>query len=270
MYKCYRTRSPLLIDGKLDEAAWQKAPQSPRFIDVIGGNPGIYDTRSALLWDDQHLYIAFWCEEPYPEAHITERDGLLWFENDIEVFIDGGDTYYEFQINALNTIYEVFYIWRDAYVKGGRFDVPEFDVFSQDALTFGGNHDRTGEFFWRGSHPRKNRWAFRNWDFPGLRTAVHIDGKLNDNTVVSKGWTLELAFPWQGMKWLADGRSLPPTEGDVWRLFLGRYEKMMLNGEETHVGWAWDKIGTNDNHYPERFTAVSFSTEYVEDRILDN
>jgi hypothetical protein len=265
MYKCYRTRSPLLIDGKLDEPAWQKAPQSPRFIDVIGGNPGIYDTRSALLWDDEHLYIAFWCEEPYPEAHITERDGLLWFENDIEVFIDGGDTYYEFQINALNTIYEMFYIWRDAYVKGGRFDVPEFDVFSQDALTFGGNHDRTGEFFWRGSHPRKNRWAFRNWDFPGLKTAVHIDGKLNDNTVISKGWTLELAFPWQGMKWLADGRSLPPNEDDIWRLFLGRYEKMMLNGEETHVGWAWDKIGTNDNHYPERFTAVSFTPECIED-----
>ena len=97
------------------------------------------------MWDDENLYIAFWCEEPYPAAHITERDGLLWFENDIEVFIDGGDTYYEFQINTLNTIYEVFYIWRDAHVKGGRFDVPEFDIFAQNALTFGGNHDRTGD-----------------------------------------------------------------------------------------------------------------------------
>lgn len=58
------------------------------------------------------------------------------------------------------------------------------------------------------------------------------------------------------------GRLLPTA---VWRLFLGRYEKLMLNGEESHVGWAWDKIGTNDNHYPERFTPITFTTDYVED-----
>jgi hypothetical protein len=68
------------VDGKLDETAWSRAIKSPRFIDVIGGTPGVYDTRSALLWDDACLYIAFWCEEPYPEATITQRDGLLWFE----------------------------------------------------------------------------------------------------------------------------------------------------------------------------------------------
>jgi hypothetical protein len=267
MYKCYRTRSSIHVDGNLDESVWQKVPKSPRFIDVVSGTQAVYDTRSALLWDAENLYIAFWCEEPYPDAHITERDGLIWFENDVEVFIDGGDTYYEFQINALNTIYEVFYIWKDAYVKGGRFDVPEFDIFEKDALTFGGNYDRTGEYFWKGSHPRKNRWVFRHWDFPGLRTAVKVEGKLNDATVVSKGWTLELAYPWSGMKWLANGRSLPPDEGDIWRLFLGRYEKLMLNGNETHVGWAWDKIGTHDNHYPERFTPIAFTQECIEDLV---
>ncbi|MCB0130309.1 MAG: carbohydrate-binding family 9-like protein, partial [Caldilineaceae bacterium] len=82
MYQCYRTRSAPTIDGQLDEASWQKAPKSPRFIDVIGGTPGLYDTRAALLWDDDNLYIAFWCQEPFPAATITQRDGLLWFEND--------------------------------------------------------------------------------------------------------------------------------------------------------------------------------------------
>ena len=179
MYTCYRTRTPMNVNGKLDKSAWLKAPKSPRFVDIVGGTKAVYDTRSALLWDDKNLYIAFWCEDPYPEAHIAQRDGLLWFENDAEVFIDGGDAYYEFQINALNTIYEVFYIWKDAYTKGGRFDVPEFDILEQNALTFGGDHDRTGEYFWKGLHPRANRWAFRNWDFPGLKTAVNIAGKLN-------------------------------------------------------------------------------------------
>jgi hypothetical protein len=38
-----------------------------------------------------------------------------------------------------------------------------------------------------------------------------------------------------------------------------------LNGQEVHVGWAWDKIGSGDNHYPELFTPITFSSEYVED-----
>ncbi len=77
MYQCFRTRTPIHVDGKLDEAAWRKAPKSPRFIDVIGGTPGLYDTRSAVLWDDENLYIGFWCEEPFPAAQIAQRDGLL-------------------------------------------------------------------------------------------------------------------------------------------------------------------------------------------------
>ena len=68
-------------------------------------------THASVLWDDEYFYIAYWCEEPYPNATVSERDGLIWFENDFEVFIDGGDTYYELQVNAINNIYEVLYIW---------------------------------------------------------------------------------------------------------------------------------------------------------------
>ena len=256
-YQCVRTKEKIVVDGDLNKPVWQQALKSPRFIDVIGGNPGLYDTRSALLWDDEYLYVAFWCEEPYPEAHLTKRDDLLWFENDIEVFIDGGDTYYELQLNALNNIYEVFYIWKDAYLADQKYR-QDFDILEHQGQSFGGNHDRNGKYFWVGSHPRGNRWAFRNWDLPGLKTAVKIDGTLNDITQPSKGWTVELAFPWQGMQWLANGRSLPPKAGDHWKLFLGRYQKLNLNGQEVHVGWAWDKIGTDDNHYPERFTVIEF------------
>ena len=262
-YTAHKIREPLTIDGRLSENAWQKAKKSPRFVDVIGGNPGLYDTRSAVLWDDQYLYVGFWCEEPYVEAAITKRDELIFLENDVEVFIDGGDCYYEFEINARNTLYEVFFIWRDAFKPGGRFDVSEFDIHKQGALTFGGNHDRTDDYFWRGTHPRGVRWAFRNWDMPGLKTAVHIDGKLNDPTTPDKGWQVELAFPWKSMHWLADGRSIPPKDGDEWKIFFGRYEKMHLNGEEVHAGWAWNRVGTADNHLPECFTCIHFSEESV-------
>lgn len=262
-YVCHRTRSPITVDGRLDERGWLLAPKSPRFVEVVTGAPALYDTRAAALWDDRYLYIGFWIEEPYVAASVTERDALVFLENDVEIFIDGGDTYYELEINALNTIYEVFFIWRDAYKRGGKYDVPQFDVAERQAYTFGGNHDRTREHFWRGTHPRGLRWAFRDWDFPGLKTAVHIDGKLNDVSTVDKGWSVEVALPWEGMGWLANGRSLPPREGDEWGIQFARYEKLISDG--THQGWTWDRIGSDDNHRPEAFTRVRFSTSYTED-----
>ncbi|MBS4197751.1 carbohydrate-binding family 9-like protein [Lederbergia citri] len=260
-YKAYRTKEKIMVDGQLNEKSWLLAQKSPRFVDIINGGPALYETRSAVLWDDEYLYVGYWIEEPYVQSEITERDGLIFNENNVELFIDGGDTYYEFEINALNTIYEVFFIWKDAYKKGGKYDVPEFDIYEKNVCTFGGNHDRIPKYFWNGTHPRGLRWAFKNWDFPGLKTAVHVDGIINDQNKISKGWTVELAFPWSGMKWLANGRSLPPVEGDTWKFQFARYEKLISLNK--NVGWAWSSIGSDDNHRPEKFTKIEFSNTVV-------
>src|SRR5215216_2452338 len=141
-YICPRIRTPIKVDGNLTESVWEKAPRSPRFVDMATGDPAFFDTRAAALWDDENLYIGFWVEEPFVEAKLAERDSLIFLENDVEIFIDGGDCYYEFEINALGTIYEVFFIWQEAYTRDGRFDVPEFDLLSGKALSFAGNYDR--------------------------------------------------------------------------------------------------------------------------------
>lgn len=116
-YTCHRTSEKITVDGDLIEKIWQKTPKSPRFVDIVTGEPGFWDTRMASVWDDRCLYIAFWIEEPNIRAELTERDSQIYMENDVEVFIGGEDCYYEFQINARGTFYEVFYIWQDAYKK---------------------------------------------------------------------------------------------------------------------------------------------------------
>ena len=264
-YTSLRAEGPINVDGRLDEPSWQKAEKSPRFVDMVSGAPGFFDTRGAVLWDDQYLYVGLWLEEPYVEAHLTRKGSLIFQENDAEVFIDGGDAYSEFEINALGTTYQVFFIWRDAYQRGGKFDVPEFDVFKNNAYTFGGNYDRDTNSFWTGTHPRGTRWAFLNWEFPGLLSAVLVDGKINDNSAPDKGWTVELAFPWKGMKWLAGGRSLPPRPGDTWRIFFGRFELLKPGGVElaAHPAWVWSRHGVYDTHIPECFPYVQFSDKTV-------
>jgi hypothetical protein len=229
-------------------------------VDMVTGDAGMYNTQTAILWNDSHLYIAFEAEEPFLEAKLTERDSIIFLENDIEVLIDGGDCYYELEINALNTIYEVFFIWKDAYKKAGKFDIPVFDVHHSQAYTFGGDYDRTGASFWKGTHPRGIRWAFTNFDMEGLETAVKIEGTINNNSDIDKGWSLEIAIPWTSLGLLANGRSIPPQNGDIWNLFLGRFQKLMFSGQEVlpHPAMVLNCHGIYDTHLPEKWSKVEF------------
>ena len=260
-YTCRRTSERIVVDGNLSEPCWQRVPKSPRFVDLVTGVPGWLATRMGALWDDRNLYVAFWVEEPDIQARFTERDSPVYFENDIELFIAGPDCYYEFEINARGTIYEVFYIWQDAYRKGGFAERPEFDLTVRNVDVLGGFQD--GMRYQK--HPRGLRWAFLDWDFPGLQAAVGIDGTLNDSSDLDRGWTVELVFPWEGMRALAQGRALPPKDGDVWRMDFSRFEALHANGRliEPSIGWSFNKHGVYDSHVPECFTHVHFSGAMV-------
>ena len=262
-YIAHRVKHVIAVDGDIGKPVWAKAKWTTRFVDMVSGEPGLYETRTAMVWSDTHLHVAFWAEEPFVEARLTERDSLIFLENDLELFIDGRDCYYELEVNAANTIYEVFFVWRDAYKPGGIFDRPELNIHSPRAFTFGGDYDRTGPHFWKGTHPRGTRWAFTDYDLPGLQTAVRVDGRLNDKSVADKGWSLEIAIPWASLTLLAGGRSLPPKNGDVWRFFLGRFEKLRAGGQDIspHPAMVHKAHGVYDTHRPECWSAVQFSDE---------
>src|SRR2546423_333378 len=60
----------------------------------------------------------------FAHAKYTNHNDPIYYDNDVEFFIAGRDAYYEFEINAFNTCYEVFFIWDDAYT--GFAPAPEF------------------------------------------------------------------------------------------------------------------------------------------------
>ena len=215
---------------------------------------------AARLNPERTLAAGDLARHPCIGAIAIERDSKVWEENDVEVFIAGRDAYYEFEINALNTIYEVFWIWKDILKPGSVYHGrPEFDPASQPTMVLDGVGGHV--------HPRGERWGFLDWDFPGLRHAVHVDGVLNRRDRSALGWTVELAFPWGGLDLLADGRSLPPQDGDVWRIDCSRFEKVGRNGEDLDpcVGWTWNRHGHYDSHIPEVFPYLTFSSRPVTD-----
>jgi hypothetical protein len=144
-YDSPRARSFVKIDGRLEDAAWVAAPWTDYFVDIEGDRKPRprFRTRAKMLWDDKYFYVAADMEEPHVWATLTRHDSVIFHDNDFEVFIDpNGDTleYYEFEINALNTGWDLFL--NKPYKQGGK--------------------------------------ARNEWEIPGLRTAVHIRGTIND------------------------------------------------------------------------------------------
>ena len=241
---CYRTASPLKIDGRLDDAGWTAAGWSEPFVDIEGrARPAPrFLTRVKMLWDDEFFYIAADMQEPHVWATLTERDSVIYHDNDFELFIDpDGDThdYYELEINALNTVWDLLLV--RPYRDGGP--------------------------------------AVHAWDIAGLKTAVHVRGTLNTPADTDEGWSVEIAMPWRVLKEAAPDRRAP-VAGDRWRVNFsrvewqleakaGRYSPRRNDKGElvSEDNWVWSPQGAIAMHMPERWGYVQFSSANAGTRI---
>ena len=86
-YVCRRATSAVVIDGRMNEAAWGNAPWTDLFVDIEGGakpKPR-FTTRAKMLWDDRYFYIAVNLEEPHVWGTLEQRDQIVFHDNDFEV-----------------------------------------------------------------------------------------------------------------------------------------------------------------------------------------
>ncbi len=230
-YVCCRAEKPPAIDGKLDDAAWTAVPWSEPFVDIEGeAKPKPkFRTRMKMLWDDRYLYVGAELEEPHVWGTLEKHDSIIFQDNDFELFVDpDGDNhqYMELELNALNTTWDLFL--PKPYKDGGEAD-------------FG-------------------------FEFSGMKSAVHVDGTLNDPRDTDRGWSLELAIPWSAMEKYAH-RATPPREGDQWRMNFSRVEwqidvvdgKYRKRPNLPENNWIWSPQGIIDMHRPERWGFVQFS-----------
>lgn len=231
-YVCQRAPGPLTIDGRLDEPGWSDATWTADFVDIEGDRRPRprFRTRVKMLWDDHAFYIGARLEEPHVWATLTRHDSVIFHDNDFELFIDpDGDNhaYYEFEINALNTGWDL--LLPRPYRDGGR--------------------------------------ARDDWEFAGMKTAVHVDGTLNDPADVDRAWTVEIALPWSALAEHAGQRGVPPREGDQWRVNFSRvqWRHEVVDGKYRVVpgtredNWVWSPQGVVDMHQPEHWGHVQFT-----------
>jgi hypothetical protein len=220
----------LKIDGKLGDAAWRAAPWTSDFIDIEGkAKPKPrFRTRAKMLWDDTYLYVAAELVEPHLWATYDRHDMVIFHEHDFEIFLDpDGDRlhYFEFELNALNTGWDLYL--PAPYNDGGKAD--------------------------------------DSWEIPGLQTAVHLRGTLNNPMDRDHGWTLEMAFPWAAFN-RGPRPAGPPRPGEHWRINFSRVEWLLDVKDGRYVkrpgtkedNWVWSPQGVINMHVPEKWGRVYF------------
>ena len=240
----------------LDRQLWSGASWVDHFVDIVTGTPAWFATRSALLWDDVYLHVAFELYEPNLVATQARRDDPLYLENDVEVFVAGADAYYELEVSALNNVYEVLWIWQDALRPGGH-------LASRAGFQPGGHRTMRLSGIGDHVHPRGERVGLLDWDLPGLAHTVELEGSLNDPSDRDLGWRAELALPWAGLAAVVDRSSAAVMPGDIWRVECSRFEWNAEDGSRLSesAGWTWSPHGYYDSHMPECFPVIQLSDE---------
>ena len=236
-YVVYHTDHPPVIDGNINELVWQQVAWTNEFQDIEGAakpHP-TYPTKVKMLWDDSSLYIAAQITEPQVWSTLKHHDDIIFHDNDFEVFIDpnnAAQTYFEVEANALNTI---------------------FDLLLNKPYRDGGN-------------------AIINWDLKALRSAVKVQGTLNNASDQDQGWTIEMAIPFKSVS--IGNRTRVPQEGTLWRINFSRVEwdTKVVNGNYVKLtdsagrvlpehNWVWSPQGVVNMHYPERWGYLQFSRQ---------
>jgi hypothetical protein len=179
-----------------------------------------------MMWDDQCLYIGAFLQEPHIIGTLRQRDTVIFYDNDFELFMDPDGNclaYMEFEMNALNTVWDLL-LPKPYRAKGD---------------------------------------ADNSWNIGGLRTATHLYGTINDPSDIDSGWSLEMAIPWTSLR--RGGVTCAPASGDKWKINFSRVEwkyditpagYKKLQGPEDN--WVWSPQGVVDMHRPEFWGELVF------------
>jgi hypothetical protein len=119
---------------------------------------------------------------------------------------------------------------------------------------------------------RDNGKALNGYDIHGLRTAVFVDGAINDPGASNRSWSVEVVIPFSSItECLPKQRS--PKKGEYYRINFsrvqwkidikeGKYQKQtnLATGQPLpEDNWVWAPTGVINIHYPELWGFVFFT-----------
>lgn len=185
------TTSPVKIDGRLDEPAWNEAPVIS-LDKTWDGKPVAGGATVRLLWDKTYLYFGAQIPDEVVVAGKLDHDGFLWEKDDvIELFVwpqEAQPYYYEIVVNPRGTTYDAFFVAKPTH-DGPDLTLPDWnpDTKVQTRLV------------------------------PVLYRPEKVGPPNKDGY-----WTVEMALPIAAM---SNRGGQPPAAGETWRVQINRYNR---------------------------------------------
>ncbi|MDO8540644.1 MAG: PQQ-dependent sugar dehydrogenase [Opitutaceae bacterium] len=181
--ECRWAVTPPAIDGRPDDAVWQRAMVVDSFGQpwAAGAPRAKEQTRARLLWDREWLYFFAEMDDRDVSADSREHDGPLWLNDVFEIFLRPSHQhagYFEFEVNPAGAVVDAFFPGADSVRDRGQL--------------------RRGEFH--------------------LEATTLVRGTLNTPGDVDSGWSVEGRIPWADLN-ATGGR---PAPGETWAVNLAR------------------------------------------------
>lgn len=191
IYLAEKTSAKISIDGIL-EHEWQTANQV-QFDYFYGFDKDIdkQKTTFRMLWDDENLYLSYDCEDQYLNAAETQRDGLPFLDDCVEVFLTPTATQNKlhtcFEMNINKALNDIVYL-------------EQFEVGKPGVIK-----------------------AFN----PEIQVEISLQGTINDNSDIDKGYIMEVAIPLRSFKGF--DMYQPVKTGNTWSFLAIRQERNGAN-----------------------------------------
>ena len=206
-YEVRFTKEEMTLDGQARENSWALAPAidlTDRHYTSLMPIDSV-STRVKALWNDKGLMVLYHCLDADIQAEVTERDGPVYTDDAVELFLDpdmDGATYLQVAVNPRSARRDLL--------------IPE-----------------------AGGGTTVLKWE------SGLRCAVTAERSVLDRSDRDEWWTVELFLPWSGLgrkalelRWERDGvthevdardvlgdRAVPPKAGDRWKANFNRFDQ---------------------------------------------
>ena len=233
-YTVNYTESEINIDGKDTELQWKKASKTADFIDISNNIKPLQKTYMKMLWDDENLYIYARLYEEHIWGDITQRDAVIFKNNDFEVFLKPSiihTNYGELEINALGTVLDL--LLNKPYRLGGK--------------------------------------ANTKWNIDNLKSDVYISGTINDSSDEDYYWSTEISIPLNEILEINGPDYKKVKSGDIWRANFsrvqwehdisdGKYSRKKENNKlKREYNWVWSRQGQINMHIPENWGFIYFN-----------
>ncbi|HJL14095.1 MAG TPA: carbohydrate-binding family 9-like protein [Sandaracinaceae bacterium LLY-WYZ-13_1] len=193
-----RAEGDVTIDGALDEDAWRGAGRTRRFVNTADGSNPELRASSRVMWDDEHLYVAFEVSDDFVQNTLEERDAHLWEQDAVEIMVDpdgDGRNYFEMQVSPTGVAFDTRYDTRRQPQPFGHVD----------------------------------------WD-SDLEAAVNVTGTANDDEA-DRGYTAEIAIPWAAFD-AGEPAASRPEAGATWRMNFYVMDQRPGNAGQRSAGWS--------------------------------